>query len=359
MKICFAIHDFRAGGAERVMSALANELAMSDNLEISIICFEGNNSEYFYTLSERIKFHTISFKHFFDSEDLLKMINPDIIVSFCNPMNYFISVLSRKADMLHIACERNNPYFSPTSEIDRQNRNKAFFNATGCVFQTSEAESYFKGRLSGKTAIIKNPVILDFQPENTIVRERKIVTVGRYVEQKNYPALLQAFASFYKKYPHYLLETYGKNSGMYNDIVKLAETIGINDCVSFNKETTEVHRKIYNASVFVLTSSFEGLSNALAEAAALGIPCVATDTAGTRDIIKKYECGILVPANNPDAIAKAIEKIICNPSLANFFSKNGKRILLDKSIKKIAEQWLSFFSYVTQTYKKGDNYALR
>ena len=139
-----------AGGAERVMSVLVNEIASSTDHTIEMICFARNYySNRFYLLHEKVRLHLVERNNVFEMQSLLCDIRPDLVVSFLNPMNYVVSVAARNLHIPHIACERNDPYLSPFGEEDRKCRDEAFNNAEGCVFQTENAAQYFHGKTSG------------------------------------------------------------------------------------------------------------------------------------------------------------------------------------------------------------------
>jgi glycosyltransferase involved in cell wall biosynthesis len=81
------------------------------------------------------------------------------------------------------------------------------------------------------------------------------------------------------------------------------------------------------ADVFVLPSLFEGMPGALIEAMAAGLPCVATDIPGNRDLVIDRETGLLVPVRSPEELAAAISTLINDSGLANDFAANGQRLV--------------------------------
>lgn len=351
MKICFAINNLCAGGAERVLSALVNEIATTTDNEISAICFEKPyNFSRFYQFHRKIKVYLVDDRTTLDIKSVLVKISPQVVVSFLNPMNYMISLVTREMHIPHIACERNNPYHSPEKEQDRLNRDDAFVNAAGCVFQTETALSYFVNKIGIRSSIvIPNPVIIDCY-ERPAERKDRLVTIGRYAPQKNYPFLLKVFAFFLKKNPEYKLDCYGKNSGILKEIKELAESLKITHAVEFHEPTVNIHKEIANAKLFVTASNYEGMPNALAEAAALGIPCVASDIPGISDLVRKYNFGVLCKLDNPYSFASAIEALLDDDVSLSLMSDNGRGIMNDRSITKIKIQWLDYIMKVVNDY---------
>lgn len=347
MKICFAVNNLSAGGAERVISALANEIALSTDHSVEMVCFARNYySSRFYPIHEKVELHLVD-RDAFEMESLLRDIHPDIVISFLNPMNYVVSAATRNLHIPHVACERNNPYFSPIHEEERLQRDEAFEKAEGCVFQSKSAKLYFSGKTSGFTKTINNPVVLDVK-ELPNQRENKVVAIGRYTQQKNYFTLLDAFSLFNRLHPDFRLECFGKDAGLLDEIKAYASSMNISDNVTFFTETKDLHQRIVTAKLFLLTSYYEGQSNALAEAAALGIPCVASRIPGVQDLVDQYQFGLLCPSKRTDEIANAMHKVVNDSSLWNQMSQNGKRVFEERRVENIVKQWLDFVYLIVE-----------
>ena len=102
--------------------------------------------------------------------------------------------------------------------------------------------------------------------------------------------------------------------------------------------------KISYAAFFVLSSDYEGIPNALLEAMSIGVPCISTDCSpgGAAMLIQNKKNGLLVSRNNANALADAMEYIICHPVEAELMGKNGMYVCDAFSEKTISEKWLSF-----------------
>lgn len=352
MKICFAINNFSAGGAERVLSSIVNYIANNFRHDVYVICFDDlSESAQFYMLIEKVNVNYITFsKALEQSVQILNEIKPDIVVSFLNPMNYIVSLATRITHIPHVACERNNPLYSPSDETERIHRDESFKEAEGCIFQTNLAANYFRDRIRGLYKIIRNPVSIDAEYCEYQERHNKFVAVGRYVKQKNYPVLLEAFRRFTVVYPNYKLEIYGKCSEYYNQILKIVDSLELNHNVKLMNETKQIHQHIRTAKAFISTSLYEGIPNALSEAVALGIPCIATDIPGSREIIRRYNSGILVSQNNIEEIVNAM----CCVQSKDVFNKltcNRNKIIIENSVEVVSNNFLEFFNLVVDNYK--------
>ena len=345
MKLLFAINNLCAGGAERVFSTLVSELSQNETIDIHIVCCHSEDKfAYFYHVPEIVPIHLIDYGNINQLRNVISHITPQAVISFLNPMNYMCSVAAHMVGIPHIACERNNPYKSPFREEDRKMRDEAFGRAEGCVFQTEEAVKYFSDKLIGRHTIIDNPVCKNVSPSLQIHDNgvNKIVTVGRYAEQKNYYFLIDVFCLFKAKHPDFILECYGKDSGEYKRINQYIIDKGMEDCILLKRETPYIHNCIVSAKAFLFTPFFEGTPNALMEAAAIGLPCVASDLPEIRSINHPNPFAILCPLNNKELFVKALESVIFDKHLASSLVSNGQIMAQLRDIRNIAQRWLAF-----------------
>ena len=117
--------------------------------------------------------------------------------------------------------------------------------------------------------------------------------------------------------------------------------MGLSDRVVLYGHTTNIHQKINNASLFVSSSNYEGISNSMLEAIALGIPSICTDcpAGGAREIIDSEINGILVPVGDRQAMAIAMRKLLNDTSLAESISNEGIKLRETISVSEISKKW--------------------
>lgn len=120
------------------------------------------------------------------------------------------------------------------------------------------------------------------------------------------------------------------------------ERLGISDCFRFLPPTADVHKRVLDAAMFVSSSDYEGLSNSMIEAMAIGLPCVCTDCldGGTREVMMDHENGLIVSMKDADALYQAMKEMIEKPILTEKCSRNTAKIRDKLDVKKIATQWL-------------------
>jgi glycosyltransferase involved in cell wall biosynthesis len=148
-------------------------------------------------------------------------------------------------------------------------------------------------------AIIPNPINPEFNVKPFSGKRRKIITsVGRLSEQKNQHVLIEAFSRIEKDFPDYELVIYGEGN-LRETLENQIKTLKLENKVKLPGVKKNIKNEIYDCSLFVLPSLYEGMPNALMEAMALGLPVISTDCpcGGPRFLIHNYN-GLLVKVNN-------------------------------------------------------------
>ena len=217
----------------------------------------------------------------------------------------------------------------------------------GAVFQLPKVAEYYSF-IKGKTAVIPNPInkpdvkeLLSFDKRND-----EIVTVGRLdLSQKRHDVLIKAFDLFLKNHPLYRLTLYGGGKeGDVNKLTALVTQLGIADKVNFAGSVSNPTERISKSKVFVLSSDFEGIPNALMEAMSIGLPCIATDCrpGGARMLIEDGENGFIVPKGDIFGLAEKMDFLATNPVLADNIGQEAMKITQRFAENKIIEMWENY-----------------
>ena len=324
MKILFCIGSMSKGGAERVISNLTNHLA--DKNDVYIVATKIKNIA--YTLNKNIRIMTLenredkkqnfiikNFKRIKALNKYIEEIRPDIIISFLPEPSYrilLLKILKRKLKV--IVSVRNDPKIEYKTRLNKFVMKILYPLANGFVFQTQEAKEYFSKKIQNKSTIIPNPINKEFivTPYDG-KRDKTIVTVGRLEEQKNHKLLIEAFSNIEKDYPEYKLLIYGSGSKE-EELKQYVKGIGLIDKVEFKGNVNNVKEEIYKSGMFILSSNYEGMPNALIEAMALGLPVISTDCpcGGPRFLIENSKNGILVPVGKKQEMTEAIKYVLEN-----------------------------------------------
>ena len=238
-----------------------------------------------------------------------------------------------------VFCERNHPIRPDMPANIIKIRDRIYHRCRAAVFQTEEERAYYT-RLRCETAVIPNPLKESLPEPFTGERRHEIVNFCRLNKQKNIPLLLEAFALLRKEYPDYTLRIYGRGDEKEN-LIHLAKEMGLGGTAIFADFAPDIHERIRDAAMYVCSSDFEGLSNSMLEALAIGLPCVCTDCdgGGARMMLRDHENGLLVPKGNAQALYLAMKEIIENPALATKLSLEAAKLREDLNISAIADRW--------------------
>lgn len=356
LKICFVMNKMDSGGAERVVSILANNFA-DRNLEVTILVTKNKSS--FYKLNESINYESLNLNYdnlntfrrlkvntleIVKLREYFNLKSPDIIISFIRNIPTIIAgKLARKRVIIS---ERNNPIVDPPNPLWRKLRPLVYPFADGIVFQTEGARDYFEENIKKDSVIIPNPLDKNIRNVPIMAKKKQIVSVGRLAPQKDHATLIKSFKIVLNKFPDYKLLIYGQGD-LLSDLTDLASTLGISDSVIFAGNTSDVFRKVAESKVFAFSSKHEGYPNSLIEAMAVGTAVVSTNcNFGPSEVIENGNNGYLVDVGDYEELAMKIIELINNEQLNMQFSKNGK-ILKDKlTVNKIADLWLDYINYV-------------
>mgnify|MGYP002479589515 CR=1 FL=1 len=342
-RIVFLIGGMGKGGAERVISILANHYAKK-GWEVDILMLLNNCCE--YELNKNIKITSLCKEGKSRIRQLPKWISnirkyvienkPDRIVSFVARIN-IITILSCIGLKQHIiVSERNDPASDGRSIIVRIATRLLYPLAHCVVFQTRWAQSCFSKKIQKKSVIIPNPIQVTLQTSKE--KKKKIVAVGRLVEQKNHAMLIRAFKRVHYVHPEYKLYIYGEGD-LRDALTKLIQELSLSEAVFLPGKVDNIHEEIADAEMFVLASNYEGLSNALLEAMMIGLPCISTKCAGSNEVINNNHNGILVNLGSEEELVKAICALINDRELAYKLSQNGKKIVESMSADNVIPKW--------------------
>ena len=344
-RILFVIGSMGRGGAERVISILANEYAERGS-EVRILTLL--DDEIGYALKEGVEVVPLCDKNksrirqlpfwLYQIRRAVRIYQPDVVVSFIARINIvtLLSCLGMKQRI--VVSERNDPARDGRSPLVRLATRLLYPFAALVVFQTAWAQACFPRRLWKRSAIIPNPISVSTGALQ--VKSKKIVSVGRLVEQKNHKLLIKAFKVVHESHPEYSLFIYG-DGPLRTELVKQVDALGIAHAVFLPGVVPDVHEKIADAEMFVLSSDYEGLSNALLEAMMMGLPCISTYCAGSDEVIVDGENGLLVPVGNHVALAEAMIKMIESPSLARELGQRSRASASRFRKEEVIKDWNS------------------
>ncbi len=357
----FVTNSLGFGGAEKMLVFVANALSRRGYTctIINLDSLPEYVNEHRQTIDANVKVYAAKDvpsgqnKHIFRIKYIQNValeVNADVLIGFTNFPNLYATIVGKLLHIPSIMSERGDP--ARTNGKSLKDRMITFLinRANGGVFQTDGAMAFYGKGLQKRGQVIPNPIFL--KGEIPVVkyqdREKTVVSVGRLDNwQKRLDVMLQAFKQFHKNHPEYILKLYGRGA-QENVIRQWAVELGISEYVRFMGLTTQPMQDIAKDGMFLITSDFEGISNSLLEAMAVGLPCVSTDhtPGGARMLIQDHENGLLAPIGDAQALAQALNEFADHPKLAEKCSKNARDVIERFDPNKIIDMWENYIEKV-------------
>lgn len=263
----------------------------------------------------------------------------------------FLCLLAKTKMQKLIISERGDPEQSLGSRTTIAFLHSMFKKADEIVFQSPDVSIWYNENIGVEGKVVFNPIKDDLPKPYEGNRQKKIVNFCRISDQKNLELLVKAFHKLHNKYPEYELYIYGDAVGNgaegYLDKIKsLVEEFKLQSVVNILPGRTDIHDVIKDYAMFVSSSDFEGMSNSMLEAMAMGMPVVCTDcpAGGARAVIRNNENGLLVPVRDTDALYQAMKKVIEEPELAEKIAENASKIREIQSVENIIKQWMEIIN---------------
>lgn len=341
MKLTFVTSTLHAGGAERVISLLANSFCQK-GYEVEIVCI--NKHLVFYPIDEKVKvwFAEDEVK----SPSILKKVlwlrnhikndRPDVVIAFMLEV-YCVTLASLIG--IHvpvISSERIDPHFFGRAK--GLLRWLLLRRTTHLVVQTVRIKDFYSAKLQSRTTIIPNPVTDKVFSLSPTLKQKRIIAVGRLAYQKNYPMMFRAFAKVHHDFPDWQLVVYG-NGPQKEEIRGVIERLGMEGHIILAGKSDHVVEEMNKSSLFVMSSDYEGMSNALLEAVCVGLPVISTDVSGAKDLITEGVNGYIVPVGNERALTLALSSMLSSPEKMDEMGRQSKALAPRFREEQIVGQW--------------------
>ena len=314
----FVVTTLGGGGAERVVSVLSSELAKTD--KVTILAYYKAAEEYdrsadvnvVYMTKEEVSYDEMNYYHRLTNiRRIIQGEAPDFVIPFLSQVCMQVTVALFGTKYKVIQTVRNDPATLPASKIVRIVRDSFIRFSYKTIVQNEDQKEYFKKSLWKKIYVMANPVRTDlFQIVRSHTQDEKskltVISVGRLSPQKNYEMLIKAFSLSEELRESFMVRIYGEGPSQ-EELEKKIKNNGVSDSIQLMGRSTDMWNVYASADLFVMTSRFEGMPNALMEAMASGLPCISTNCpTGPSDLIKTYENGILVDVDDVQALIDAL-----------------------------------------------------
>jgi glycosyltransferase involved in cell wall biosynthesis len=320
-----------AGGAERVMSIMANHWA-DKGRAVTLITADDGSSPPFYALrphvahvalgvlrKSRNPFQAIrnNFRYVLRLRRAIQESRPDVVVSFITECNIRTLLATIGLPVPVVVSERNDPRRYQIGKVRQLLRKWLYARARCVVAQTQEAKEYFPPTLRERISVIPNPVLEPGEEARAAdaAHPPTVVSIGRLVAQKGFDVLIRAFAQISEEHPGWRLKIIGEGP-LRRQLEDEAQRLGV--------------------------ARWEGFPNALCEAMALGLPVVATScSAGPTEIVQDGVNGLLVPVDDELALGAAMDKLMADEELRRRLGSSAVEVTKRYGVERVMQHWES------------------
>jgi len=366
MKLLYITNGINgSGGLERVLSVKASYLADKLNYDVHILTLNDGDKNLFFKFSRKIVMHDIKVKgnpiSYFLSykkgiQKVIDTVRPDVI-SVCDDGlkgMMFPLIFGKNIPVIyerHVSKQIEIRYDNPSIVLSIINKFKfSLMNFAGSRFDN------FVVLTNGNTnewhldnlKVIPNPMPFE-SAEKSKLSSKTVLVVGKQSYQKGYDRLLEIWKLVSEKHKDWKLEVYGKLDSSLGLELK-SEQLGISDKVSFYPPTKDIHEKYKEASIYLMTSRYEGFGMVLIEAMNFGVPCISFDCPyGPSDIISNQKDGFVIKNGDIQSFANAVIKLIEEEDLRHMMGSNAIENVKKYNINVIALQWDDLFKEMVRT----------
>ena len=272
----------------------------------------------------------------------IRETKPDAVLSSMSQTNVLTLFATKGMKLPVIVREANNPYQSAIGRHWNLLRRWTYPKAARVVLLSQDSLTFFPDAVRRRATVIPNPVMISAPPRLPDSRNgdrRTLIAMGRFVPQKGFEMLLQAFARIAEKHPAWSLEILG-DGPLRAELESLAEKLGVAGRVRMPGVTKEPWDKLRQADLFVMSSRYEGFPNALCEAMACGLPVISFDCrTGPAEIIRDGVDGVLVPAENVGALGDAMDRLMGDPQTRAALASRAPEVLERFGLQKVMDTW--------------------
>lgn len=337
-KIMFAVSRLTSGGAERVVSLWTNMLSERNYDVVLLLAYRCNNE---YPISNKVRVLTISeSKEEYLTLNLIDKVSiirkniknekVDCVISFLLQMQILVMFASFGLRCKRVETVRVNPWKQVEgNKIYKILWKMCFITCDKAIIQTEEQSLFFNKKIKEKMVVIPNPLskcYINKYKKNSDFRICNFIAVGRISQQKNYEMMISVFSIVKEKYNDVHLDIYGDGDPVYiNKISNQIKKMKMESYITLKGRNSNMENVYPLYDVFLMTSDFEGLPNALIEAMACRLICVSTNCrTGPKDLIENGVNGFLTQVGKIDDMVNTIFKVMG-------LNKDEKIIIMDNA----------------------------
>lgn len=355
--IAFVIYNLESGGAERVITELANSFVSDYKVFIITLVktkpfYKLNSEVNLLYCSEKVKNRTNPLKSIVDGvsrvrtlTEIIKKNNIQLIIGFMTTSNIYAIWASKLCRIPCIVSERANHEIYKLPKLQTLIRDISYKLCNYLVVQTSANKHFYSKKLSpSKIIVIPNPIANALATKRTPKLNKSkcniILNVGSFKKGKAQELLISAFANIDNRGWQIIFVGDGPTK---QKNLNLTKKLNLKQQISFVGKQKNIHEFYNNASLFVFTSEHEGFPNALLEALYFGIPTISTNCKhGPSELITNKKNGFLIPVGDQNMLQKKLSELMENEVLQNKFKENAMKTTERYQLDFIADVWRNY-----------------
>lgn len=377
MKIVYCINSISLlGGVEKVTLVKANALSKIPGNEVWIVVTDGQGDpliplEGVHVVNLDVRYYdkNVGFLEFFRKKsqhkkrlkECLNSIMPDVVISTGRDEKSFLPSLQLNSKPVVVRELHLPKHFRLIMAENWKKkmlaRGREIYDyhwkikGYDCIVLLTEEDRQKNWRGWDKVSVIPNPITSTCEKKSNRTAHTAI-SVGRLSEQKDFPALIRMWKKVVEQYPDWQLEIWGKGE-MENALQQQIEELKMEDKVLLKGFTPEPIQKMSQASMYLLSSKYEGLPLVIVEAMSVGLPVVSyMCPTGPKDIIDDGHTGFLIPNGDEDAFVEKVCKLIADEELRQKMGQEALKASENYRIERIAQRWMELFQQLLDRKRK-------
>lgn len=371
MKILSLIPTLSSGGAERVLSNLANDWCAHPDWQVRVVTLAGDTRP-FYPLDPRIGLHPLNlhgatanawasllanWRRLLAVRREIARFQPDLVIGFMSQANVLIALACLGTGIPTLGSEHTHPPKIPLGRAWELLRRYAYGWLGGVIALTAESKEWLlKNTQARRCWVIPNAVPYPIPAQESFLSslrakhpgKMRILAAGRLTRPKGFDLLIKAFSQLGSLHTQWELVILGEGEQK-EGLMSLCIELGVEASVSFPGVVGNIGEWYASADLFVLSSRYEGFGNVLAEALAYGVPCISFDCPyGPRHIIRHGIDGLLVQAEDIDALASAMAQLMSNDAMRTDMASQAVAARDRFSLERVHGHWNDVLTELTR-----------
>ncbi len=343
IKITYIIDNLEVGGAQVHLSGLVKGISAGKGYDMEIVSLGGVSESIRKAIRDDIPIVVLKMESarkpvFFGS--MLQLVlhlrrrRPDIVHTYLNTSNVFGLAAARIAFVGKIVTSRRDMGQFRSGRIGALERglSRRYAARVFCVCKAvAERTRDVEGIPGNKIRVLLNGVDAScFQPRKEYhfdngnpMKFGMVATMNRV--EKGHGELIEAASWASSRAPGKMEFLLAGDGPLRRPLEDISTRLGTSDCVRFQGEQGDIDSFLEGVDVLVVPSYSEGISNAVLEAMAKGLPVIATAVDGNLETVVDGHTGILVPPRDPQALGEAFLAYVCAPGLAEAHGRSGRK----------------------------------